>query len=624
MAAYLPQIPDLVHLIIAWVVALLLVGLGAASRLRPTRNRPELQLVIGWGIWSLLATGWAVLTPFPLLFPAILAALVASAGLICCMKPRDWTFLARLGALTAPLWLVMASVQPAEPDTWLNLLPNADYLVEYGRLPTAATPPSHSFLPAAPYNTQLMAYLGGLLDPDYPAGGMSLDNLALLVAAGGIIARALAGAADRSPSWGTAAPSWGTIAAGVLLATLLNPGFVPRIHLAAYGETGLAVTALAVAVLAAEMPADMQEAGWVSLDETLALGLVLAAMVNIKQSGFGLVAAVVAAAGVVCALAAPRRMASTIKTVAAALLLPVALYLLWRWFVAHAGVDELTPLPLSQWQWANIPAILASMLHTVLNKGLYFGCVLASFLALPFAWRAQGWSVTTRLLTFNAALFVCYTGFLVLTYIGHFPGAWSTEAHSFFRYETHLSLVLTLTLALAARDALLALRPTLARARAPALGAAALVLLAPPALARLLRFDADMPQPLVWMLARHVTPALTPADRLALLLPGDNGSVATMLSGILRDTAPRNPDLAIVSFNHADAATLDRAAAEGYDMALISCTPAGLAGLSEGQAAILRRGPDGWIVREAWSYPADMTKRRWQHVLAWPPLCRQG
>ena len=146
-------------------------------------------------------------------------------------------------AVSLPLWLVMAPIRPSQPDTFLNLLPNALYLVDYGALPTAARPPSFSLLPAAPYNMQFLAFLGSLFNADYPAAGMSLVNVMLQLAAALAIARAL-GQLEASPE---RPPTWGLTALGFLLVTLFNPGFVPRIHLTAYGEPALA----AMAVLAA-------------------------------------------------------------------------------------------------------------------------------------------------------------------------------------------------------------------------------------------------------------------------------------------------------------------------------------------------------------------------------------
>jgi hypothetical protein len=109
---------------------------------------------------------------------------------------------------------------------------------------------------------------------------------------------------------------------------------------------------------------------------------------------------------------------------------------------------------------------------------------------------------------------------------------------------------------------------------------------------------------------------------LALLLPGDNDSVATMISGVLADASPRRRMLDLLRRNTADAATLDEAARLGYPLALISCTPNGLGDLPAGEAVLLRHDPDGWHLLAAWPYPPHAAQRRWQHILSWPPLCR--
>src|SRR5260370_37079595 len=149
-------------------------------------------------------------------------------------------------AVSLPLWLVLAPIRPSQPDTFLNLLPNAFYLVDHTRLPSAELPLGHSLLPGAPYNTQFLSFLGSFVTADYPASGMPLVNLLLQLVAALAIARALAGPAKTTPSWGM-------VAAGIVLATLFNPGFVPRVDLTAYGEPALAATALFAALACAEM-----------------------------------------------------------------------------------------------------------------------------------------------------------------------------------------------------------------------------------------------------------------------------------------------------------------------------------------------------------------------------------
>jgi len=619
MTPYLPHLHDLFAVLVTWGVGavLLLAGAGLTGR----RVAPEFQIGAGWGALCLVLTGWGVFVPLDLRFPAVAFALAALAVLLLPRRrppPAAWIALGRMLAISLPLWLIMAPIRPSQPDTFLNLLPNAFYLVDYGRLPSAALPESFSLLPAAPYDTQFLSFLGALLEPGYPAAGMSLVNVLLLLVAGLAIARAL-GPRPQSPA---APPTWAMTALGLLLATLLNPGFVPRIDFTAYAEPALAATAVLAAWLfvlgQGELALGRPPA------RQLPLALIVAAMVDIKQSGIGLVAALAGAALIAgwAERAVPR--AGTARSVLAALLPAVLLYAVWRYWVAHAGVAELTPLPFAEWNWSDISQTGASALAVALGKGTYFGCVVAAFASLPLLLVRQGWTATTRLVTFFAALFVLYNAFLLLTYLAAFPVEMSVAAHSYFRYNTHLSLVLVLALALAVRDLAAASWPQ--RSRSARVGAAvlALALLAPVAFVKRLRFDLDMPQPLVWGLAKHLAPYLHDGDRLALLLPGDNDSVASMLAGVLADTPPRRRRLDLLRRNRADPATLDEALRLGYPLALISCTAKGWEDVPPGQAALLRREAEGWRLVAAWPYPATAAKQRWQHILSWGPLCRRS
>lgn len=617
MTPYLPHLPDLLAVLVTWAIGAVLFLAGAG--LTGQRTAPEIQIAAGWGALCLVLTGWGVLVPLSLRIPAIAFA-IAAIGVVLLPQRRPsvaaWRTLGRMLAVSLPLWLIMAPIRPSQPDTFLNLLPNALYLVDYGRLPTSALPASSSLLPAAPYNTQFLSFLGSLLEPDYPASGMSLTNVLLHLVAALAIARAL----SSPPLPPATVPGWGLLAAGFLLTTLLNPGFVPRIHFAAYGEAALATIALVAAWL------------FVSAQGELAIGdhprqlwplaLVLAAIVDVKQTGFGLVAALAGAAVISALTERGVPWVAALRIIATSLLPAIFLYAIWRYYVAHAGVAELSPLPFAKWHWTGIRATVASAIYVVFGKPTYFGCVAVGLLILPLLLARQSWTPTTRLLMFNAVLFVLYNFFIFLTYIAAFPTEMSVEAHSYFRYNTHLSLVLVLALALAARD--LGVAAWLQRQRLPVASAVVLVIavLAPVAFAKRLRFDLDMPQPLVWDLAKKFSDHLKDGDRLALLLPGDNGSVATMLAGVLADTPPRRYGLDLLRRNTADSATLDEVARLGYPLALISCTPSGWKDLPPSEAALLRHGPEGWYALAVWPYPAYAIKHRWQHILAWAPLCR--
>ena len=121
----------------------------------------------------------------------------------------------------------------------------------------------------------------------------------------------------------------------------------------------------------------------------------------------------------------------------------------------------------------------------------------------------------------------------------------SEEAHSYFRYNTHLSLILMLALALAVCELGPAWlkRPRVRRYA----GAAAVVLglLGPVALAERLRFDIEMPQTLVWDMAGELKPYLKDGDKLALLMPGEHGEIGSLIDAYLASEPPRRRGLVI-------------------------------------------------------------------------------
>jgi hypothetical protein len=444
---------------------------------------------------------------------------------------------------------------------------------------------------------------------------MSLINVMLLLMAGIAVARMLAPVGA-----GNNVPPWALTALGFLAVTILNPGFVPRIHLTAYGETGLMVTALLAALLVVRQQGDLaagRDPGW-----PIALALILTAAINIKQSGIGLVAALAGAALITGWVERQVPRVALLRAIGLALVPAALLYLVWRYHVAHAGVAELTPLPWDQWNWRGIPATLHGVALAIADKPIYFACVGGALIGFPALLRRQGWTGATRLLAFHAASFVLYNAFILLTYVVHFSDEMSAEAHSYFRYNTHLSLILVAALAVLARD--LGIGVWLSRRWRPAFACVMIVtvLLLPFGFVRRLRFDLVMPQPLVWDLAQRLKPFLRDGDRLALLLPGDNGSLATMLTGVLADVSPRRRDLDLHIQPAADAAALAEAAGLGYHLAFVSCSNAGASGLPPSSAALLEHDREGWRPLAIWPYRHDMMARRWQQIIAWAPLCR--
>ena len=578
-----------------------------------TRGRagPGIQFLAGWGALSLLLTFWGVMTPLSLRIPAIgFAAAALIGGPLWPRRAEDLAALGRMVVLALPILVITATIQASQPDIFLNLLPNAAYLVDHAAFPTASGAPSYSFLPVAPYNTQFVPFLGSLIGGGVAANGLALFTVMLHLVAGLILARILAGGGR---------PGWGLSALGLLLATLLDTGFTPRVSFAGYGEAPLQIALMTAGWLAVQAMGELAEGRrWPPMLGILAL--VLVAMVNAKQQGIGLVLAGIVAAAVVAAADPRIGWRASLRGFGAAALPALLLYAVWRFYVLREFPDgELKPLPFAEWQWANLPAIFGSMLKVVAEKPWLYAEVLAVLALLGYRlYRREGGPVT-RALGIAAGAFVLYNGFLVLTYIGHFPGVMSLEAHSYFRYNTHLALIILLGLMLALCEAVPAW-PGFTRGRGVA-GAVAIIamLAAPIGFAQRLRFDREPPQPLIWHLAQELAPKLQPTDRLALLLPGDNTSTGTMLIDALRFTPPRRLELDLREFTSGDPA---EAEAAGYDLAFLSCTDGNSLGLPPQAAALLKHGAAGWQAIETWPYPPQTDKRRWNQNLSGAPLCQ--
>jgi hypothetical protein len=349
----------------------------------------------------------------------------------------------------------------------------------------------------------------------------------------------------------------------------------------------------------------------------------LAALVNIKQDSIALVAGLLASALVLALLqrgeGRNRSLAALLLAAAPALLL----YGAWRWYVLnHFAVGELKLLPFAQWQFANIPLILRSILKEMLEKGYFFALTALAIGGLVWRLRRHGLDGTARVAALFSGVLLVYNAAIFTTYIGHFPGQMSVEAHSFFRYNTHLGLLLMLTLLLLARDIAVergwALRSVLGRRAALALVAVAMF--CPLALASLLRFDLEVPQLRAWQLAAMAKEGLGSESRLAVVLPGDNGSVSAMVEGLLRFVPPAYPDLDLRFLTSLAPDTLSRLVADGYRLAVISCSAAGSAALPAGHAVLLRRGASGWRTAAQQAYPPPRT-HHWSHVLSEAPLC---
>jgi hypothetical protein len=585
--------------------------MGLGRLLTVGRATPEAAMIAGWGGAVVVLTLWGIATPSSLRWPA---GALAAIGILAQAMPgirlgrTEWRAVIRIVILALPLVAVMASARPSMPDTWLNLLPNAAYIYDHGFFPADARPAAHSFIAGAPYNMQLAALVASLVAPGFPPSAMIALNLMVQLAAALLLARLAAGSESEAPSWSMAA-------LGILLTTALNPGFVPRYHLSSYSEPSVTVT-IAFAGWFAARALDRVNSGRDARLDWWLMALTLAALVNIKQESVLLMVGVVVTAGGL-AVTARSEKASALVALTLAAAPAVLLYFAWRWYVlAHFELGELKTLPVAQWHIVEIPLILWNMARQVGSRIFLFLCLAAVVAVAARRLKTREFDLATRMAAMLAGVAIAYNAALVLAYITHFEGEMGIGAHSYFRYNTHLGLLLMAAVVLLVRRWNWAKFGGQWRRAVPAalvLG----VLLDPFPFLRLLRFDLEVPNLRAWKLAHEAAAHIAPDERLLLILPGDNGSVPPTIEGVLRYTPPRRPDVQLSAVTDLSAAT----ASADDSRALLSCAPPGIDGVAEGGAALLTRAGSGWRPEAVWRYDPVPPHARWSQVLAPSVFC---
>ncbi len=646
-----PGVSDLVGLTAVMLSGLAMLLMGRV--LTNGRGTPELQLIAGWAGLCVVLTLWGVSTTASLYIPA---AVCGGGGFVAALARRrwrpsrnDWIGIARILVLSLPIWAIMASVRPALPDTFTNFLPNAVYLFDHGMLPADGRAGSISVWPAFPYHLQFAAFLASLPLPEFPTAALVQFVVLLQVAFGLFLARVVAYGIDAAMSPDRPAPGWASCAGGLLLTMLLNPSFTPKVSFAGYAEAPIAVTLalagwLAVRVLGmlAESgpPSETGKRSWPR--ELWWLVLVLLALVGVKQVGIVLTAGLLGLAWLLAVIDPRIGTRRATGAFAVAFAPSLVLYGVWRVYVgSHFREGELKLLPMSQWDFGILPQALRSIGEVILNKGFFFLCVAAliawTVASLRRSYRSGiGFDATARLLAISSGMFPVYTAFLLFVYVAHMGGPIGASAHSYYRYQSHLGLLMMLCAAVLAHRVITAAAhggrsPTVFRTlRAlPAL-AVVLILASPFAFTQRLRFDLDQPQPIIWDLAKRIAGRVASGERLALVLPGDNGSVSLMLRGVLDLTPPRRSGLYLfdatqaAGINAPASAALAAAQRAGYDRVLVSCARMEAGGGNALAAVLLRRNPadaGGWTIDEAWPYPSLPPRTRWLGAFADEPLC---
>ena len=487
------------------------------------------DVLYGWAMALIVVTAIGAFTTVPFTIPGfvILITGVVSLGLVW---RRDGRILAPgLGKtliLATPLFVMVAAMAASQWDEFSHWLPSARYLIEVDRFPDAASPQTGASFPAYPYGWPFITYLASLLTGGLIENAGAIFNI-LLLAGFGVAAAGLAlNAADRDvPSrWG-----WGLAALGLLAGTLLNPTFVQKVVLTAYADVPAAVALGFGAILADSM---LEALARGRRDEARRyawqFGLAMVVLVNAKQAT--LVLAVVLFAGVVIAAwRDPEIELKDILRLSPAMIVPGAvIYGLWRYYVAtELAGREFTILPFDKWNLHLIHQIVWQMAVVASKKGLYFGLMLVAVgFAIKGFFRPGGRFERVALIV--AVAFLGYNGFLLFTYVAAFGEFDALRVGSYWRYNLHLGLLAVVFAAFGLGRLWRRYRSADLVPTAAAAIAVAIVVIAPLALAKRVRFDLEDPKPHYRAVARSMVTVLPVGSRVLLLDPTGTGESAVI------------------------------------------------------------------------------------------------
>jgi hypothetical protein len=594
------------------ILFVLLAALGRA--VVGPRAVPEATPIHGWA--AAFAAVLVAQTLFGLGIAAAGWAVVGAGGLAAIYLAAKKEFplasiLARAAIVALPLLLIAAAHRASEWDEFSHWAGATRYLVEKNALPTRADPEHGLQFPAYPFAFPILNALASQLAGRFLEAAGAVSNVFLLLCYGALAVRlALQGAGRAANGAGT----WTAAVFAVAAGTILNPSFVQKIVLTNYADTATGVVAAlagvlvwrALEALAAGRDGEARALAW-------QLGLAGAVFVGIKQVNAGILALILASVGVVAARDPAISFKKLLMLGPAAVLPPLAIYLLWRHHVAVAvgGAGEFRLMPASQWIVDKIPAILGQMAVIASKKGVYFGLMLIAVgFALRALWRCR--DSLDRLALVVVIPFLGYNAFLLFAYVAVFGEFDALRAASFWRYNMHLSLLGAAFFAYlvgAVWQRFLG-----ERALPRALGAAMLVLVIalPIALAPKLRFDLEPPKPHYRAVAEALVGMVPREARLLVFDIAGSGESGVITFYHLR----RMRGVAFLSaFHGVDQARADKLFSDGPpDFVLVhsgaaqAAAATGLA-LADGESVLLRRVAAGWTIAGRWPYPDAKAKR---------------
>jgi hypothetical protein len=323
------------------------------------------------------------------------------------------------------------------------------------------------------------------------------------------------------------APGWKLCAIGILSTTLLNTTFAQKVALTAYVDVSTAALTGLLAVIGWYMLGALSDGRRKeALQYALQVGLLMALLINLKQSTMAM-AVIVVGAVALAGLRDPKiRIYDLISLLPRMVIPTIIIYLAWRYYVLQelAG-REMHILPYSSWAIESIPQILQKMLVVLSKKGAYFLLLVA---VIGFGIRAMACYRTPfdRFAIIAAAIFLGHNAFLLFSYVAAFGKIDALKVSSYWRYNMQLGMVGVAFSAYGAGILWQKYRGLWQWPNKLTWLPVALIILAPFIFANKLRFDRVQPVAHYRVVAKDLKGLMVEGNTLSVIDPNGSGEAA--------------------------------------------------------------------------------------------------
>jgi hypothetical protein len=442
---FIPTVTQFLMLLTISAVGAAMAIIGGA--LSGRHRIPEMNVIFGWAFITVIFTVTGALLGWPLEIAGWITVAAVAISLWVVIKrgiPLLPKGIGRTALLGLPMILVVSAMHPSQWDEFAHWIPAAHYLFVWDSFPNADLPRGAASFPGYPYAMGFPVYLASKLAGSFVENTTAVLNVLMLFLFAHLVARVIAAQRVSSQQlFSNDAPPWWACATGILAVTILNPTFVQKLVLTAYAELASGLTLALGMIIAWQMFEELSGGNRSEAKRQAWLfSLVLLLLISLKQSTIALVLILLLVIAIV-GMRDPKVKLRDLFSLLPLMIIPaILIFLLWKHYVGENLVNsEHLIRPFDKWFWGLFYDIVLSMLNVVAHKGGYFvPSFIVSGMAIYalFRWRGS----RDRLFLMSGLAFLSYNAFLLVTYLAVFSQFDALRVASYWRYNTHLGLIL--------------------------------------------------------------------------------------------------------------------------------------------------------------------------------------